>query len=278
MSRRSSGARRRRRPGRRPQTQERAATTARGGVARRGSAATTARGGNTSAGARRHNSARRRRRAGRRRQTQGIAGRNASAFAGWGWRRRVTVRAGAGSRKGRARKPTSCKGSRRFSDPKRYKRWVLVRRRGGAGNAGGVSTQIAPQCVSPGFRRECALAETHTFSSYGRVPAPIPRRTACLGEAAARGGVAGRGGVARRRASLAGAASPDAGAPRHSSARRRRRPGRRRQTRGVVRVHIARPRNVARQLEPRAEGLHDAGRNEHRNVSAKASELANDGA
>lgn len=148
---------------------------------------------------RRSSSARRHRRPGRRRQTRGIAGRNASAFAGWGWRRRVAVRAGAGSREGRARKPTSCKGSGRFSGPKRYKRWVLVRRRGGAGNAGGVSTQIAPQRVSPGFRRGGALAETHTFSSYGRVPAPIPRRTACLGEAAARGGVEGRGGVARRR-------------------------------------------------------------------------------
>ena len=150
------------------------------------------------AGAPRHSSARRRRQPGRRRQTRGIAGRNASAFAGWGWRRRVAVRAGAGSREGQATKPTSCKGSGRFSGPKRYKRWVLVRRRGGAGNAGGVSTQIAPQCVSPGFRRGGALAETHTFSSYGRVPAPIPRRTACLGEAAVRGGVASRGGVARR--------------------------------------------------------------------------------
>lgn len=163
---------------------------ARGGIA--GGAASPG------AGAPHHSSAQRRRRPGRRRQTQGIANRNASAFAGWGWRRRVAVRAGAGSREGRARKPTSCKGSGRFSGPKRYKRWVLVRRRGREGNAGGVSTQIAPQCVSPGFRCGGALAETHTFSSYGRVPAPIPRRTVCLGEATARGGIAGRGGVGRR--------------------------------------------------------------------------------
>lgn len=170
MSRRSSSARRHRRPGRRRQTRERAATAARGGVASRGG---VARRGASPAGTRR------RLRAG--------DGAGASPCG-----------AGAGSRKERARKPTSCKGSGRFSGPKRYKRWVLVRRHGRAGNAGGVSTQIAPQCVSPGFRCGGAPAETHTFSSYGRVPAPIPRRTVCLGEAATRGGIAGRGGIARR--------------------------------------------------------------------------------
>lgn len=144
------------------------------------------------AGAPHHSSAR------RRRQTQGIAGRNASAFAGWGLRRRVAVRAGAGSREGRASKPTSCKGSGRFSEPKRYKRWVLVRRRGRAGNAGGVSTQIAPnlcRLASAAEARSPKPTLSRAMAAFRCQHLEEPRVSAKQQRA---GGVAGRGGVARR--------------------------------------------------------------------------------